>query len=240
MELWVWLTAALSLFIGCWVQTALGFGMAVIAAPIFVLLNPMWVPVALTLCALFLSVLNTWNQRQHLELKALALPFITRIPGTIAGAWLLLQLDTNTLQIFVACCVLLAVIISYYGAQFEYTSKRMGAAAFVSGIMGTTTSIGGPPMALVMQHGDPKNVRANLSLYFAYSCTLSMFSYYAIGILDTQLLIESASFLPVCILGFVLGIKARARVDDGNKFRPLVLVVCSAAALVALLGVVFN
>lgn len=214
--------------------------MAVIAAPIFVLLNPMWVPVALTLCALFLSILNTWNQRQHLELRALALPFITRIPGTIVGAWLLLQLNANTLQMFVACCVLLAVVISYYGAQFEYTPKRMGAAAFASGIMGTTTSIGGPPMALVMQHGNPKNVRANLSLYFAYSCTLSMCSYYAIGLLNTQLLMESMSFLPVCVLGFVLGKKARGRVDDGNRFRPLLLVICSAAALVALLGVVIN
>lgn len=240
MDLWIWFAAALSLFVGCWVQTALGFGMAVIAAPIFVLLNPMWVPVALTLCALFLSILNTWNQRQHLELRALALPFITRIPGTIVGAWLLLQLNANTLQMFVACCVLLAVVISYYGAQFEYTPKRMGAAAFASGIMGTTTSIGGPPMALVMQHGNPKNVRANLSLYFAYSCTLSMCSYYAIGLLNTQLLMESMSFLPVCVLGFVLGKKARGRVDDGNRFRPLLLVICSAAALVALLGVVIN
>ena len=239
MELWIWLAAAFSLFIGCWVQTALGFGMAVIAAPIIVILNPLWVPVALTLCALFLSVLNTWNQRAHLELKALVLPFITRLPGTIVGAWLLLQLDTNTLQIFVAGCVLLAVVISYFGKQFEYTPTRMGTAAFGSGIMGTTTSIGGPPMARVMQHGKPKNVRANLSLYFGYSCTISMISYAYIGILNEKLLIESASFLPVCIVGFVLGIKSRDYIDDGEKFRPLLLILCGGAALIALVGVLF-
>ena len=236
MDVWLWLAAAFSLFIGCWVQTALGFVMAVIAAPIIVILNPYWVPVALTLCALFLSILNTWNQRHYLELKALVLPFITRIPGTLLGAWLLLQLDARSLQLFVAVCVFLAVIISYYGKQFEYTSTRMGFAAFVSGIMGTTTSIGGPPMALVMQHGNPKNVRANLSLYFGYSCTISMISYAYIGMLDTQLLAESASFLPVCIAGFALGIKSRDYIDDGARFRPLLLMLCGGAALVALIG----
>lgn len=237
MDLMIWGFAALSLFIGCWVQTALGFGMAVIAAPIIVILNPLWVPVALTLCALFLSILNTWSQRQDLEYKALVIPFITRIPGTILGAWLLLQLDTHSLQLFVAGCVLLAVFISYYGKQFDYTPRRMGGAAFVSGIMGTTTSIGGPPMALVMQHGKPNNIRANLSLYFAYSCTLSMISYAMIGVVDQELMLESVSFLPVCLLGFLLGVKARPYIDNNNRFRPLLLILCGSAGLIALLGV---
>ncbi|KZX74282.1 hypothetical protein A3715_13190 [Oleiphilus sp. HI0009] len=236
MDLWIWLLAALSLFVGCWIQTALGFGMAVIAAPIIVILNPLWVPVALTLCALFLSVLNTWNQREYIEYRALALPFITRIPGTILGAWLLLQLDIFALQLFVAGCVFAAVIISYYGKQFDYTPRRMGLAAFISGIMGTTTSIGGPPMALVMQHGKPQNIRANLSIYFGYSCTISMISYAYIGVLNQQLLIESLSFLPVCLLGFVLGVKARPYIDDNNRFRPLLLSLCSIAALIAFIG----
>jgi len=237
MELWIWLAAATSLLIGCWVQTALGFGMAVIAAPIIVILNPAWVPVALTLCALFLSILNTWNQRAHIEWKALTLPFLTRIPGTVAGAWLLLQLSTHALQLFVAICVILAVVISYYGKQFDYTPRRMGLAAFVSGIMGTTTSIGGPPMALVMQHGKPNNIRANLSMYFGYSCTISMISYAYIGLLDTQLILESLSFIPVCIIGFLLGVKARPYIDNNERFRPLLLVLCSCAAAIAIMGV---
>ena len=34
MDMLTWSIAAISLLVGCWVQTALGFGMAVIAAPI--------------------------------------------------------------------------------------------------------------------------------------------------------------------------------------------------------------
>ena len=231
----VWSTAALSLLIGCWVQTALGFGMAVIAAPIIVLFKPEWVPVVLTMTALILSILNTWSQREHLETSHLSFSFLSRIPGTFLGAWLLMQLDTTWLQFSVAACVLLALVISYLGKQFSYTPKRLAFASFVSGITGTTTSIGGPPMALVMQHGKPQAIRANLSLYFSYSCIISLIAYAYMGLLTDSILIACMSFIPVCLLGFATGIKARNFVDAG-RFRPLLLILCSIAGVIALFG----
>lgn len=216
-------------------QTALGFGLAVFAAPIIVILQPQWVPVILTLTAFFLSLANTLDQRESLQLKSMIAPFITRIPGTVFGAWLLLQLNTVWLQFSVAACVLLAVAISYWGKQFPYTPKRLAIAAFFSGVTGTTTSIGGPPMALVMQYGDPKSVRANLSLFFTYSCVVSLIAYAYMGLLTESLLIIGASFLPVCLLGFITGIKARNYVDAG-RFRPLLLILCSVSAGIALFG----
>jgi uncharacterized membrane protein YfcA len=235
MELFPWLIAATSLLVGCWIQTALGFGAAVFAAPIIVIIQPSWVPVIITVTALILSLLNAWNQRESLRLNELVNPFIMRVPGTILGAWLLTHLDVVSLQIAIATCVLLAVVITYFGKQFDYTPKRLGIASFISGITGTTTSIGGPPMALVMQHGDPSIVRANLSIYFVYSCTLSLISYWLIGLLDLELLLTSLSFIPVCLLGFATGIKARPYVDSG-KFRFLLLILCSIAGLIALSG----
>lgn len=235
MELLPWCIAATSLLIGCWVQTALGFGMAVIAAPLIILVEPKWVPAPITATALILSFFNIWSERQHVQLNKLWLPFVTRIPGTIVGAWLLLQLNVFWLQVFVAGSVMLAVVISHFGTKFEYTQRRMGVAAFVSGIMGTTTSIGGPPMALVMQHGAPPAVRANLSVYFAYSCTLSLIAYAYIGLLDKQMMQISLSFIPLSIIGFYFGKKARRYVDNG-RFRPLLLCLCAASGLAALGG----
>lgn len=235
MELSTWLIAATSLLLGCWIQTAMGFGMAVFAAPIIVFVAPEWVPIPLTATALVLSVFNTVNQRQHLQLNELVTPFLWRIPGTLFGAWLLLQMNHLWLQLSVAICVLSAVVISALGKQFSYTPKRLGIAAFVSGIMGTTTSVGGPPMALVMQHGNPATVRANLSLYFGYSCTLSMLMYGYMGLLTEEIIKASLSFLPLAVLGFLLGIRARSYVDSG-KFRPLLLWLCGTAGLIALIS----
>ena len=235
VDLVIWSTAAVSLLVGCWIQTALGFGMAVIAAPIIVLFKPEWVPVVLTMTALILSLLNTWDQRKHLETDKLSAPFLSRIPGTFLGAWLLVQLDTAWLQFSVAACVLLAVVGSYIGKQFPYTPKRLAFASFISGITGTTTSIGGPPMALVMQHGHPQAIRANLSLYFSYSCIISLIVYAYLGLITSSILVACLSFLPVCLLGFVTGIKARSYVD-GGRFRPILLVLCGLAGSIALVG----
>ncbi len=229
----VWLLTGLALFIGSWIQTALGFGLAVFAAPIIVVLKPEWVPVLLTLMALLVSLLNTWNQRQHIDYKALPLPFLTRIPGTLIGVWLLAMLDTAWLQMLVAACVLLAVLISFAGPQFRYTPARLGWAAFVSGITGTTTSIGGPPMALVMQHGAPERVRGNLSIYFIYGCVVSLLGYVWLGLITPALLMEASIFLPLCAAGYGLGKRSRAYVDAG-RFRPLLLMLCGAAGLFAM------
>lgn len=239
MDLIPWLVTALSLLVGCWVQTALGFGMAVIAAPIVVLVAPQWVPVVLTFSALVLSIFNTINQWQHIDIRSLLPAFVWRIPGTLFGAWLLIQLDVFWLQVAVSGSVLLAVLISCLGKQFQYTPARLGTAAFASGIMGTTTSVGGPPMALVMQHGSPPVVRANLSLYFGYSCTLSMLSYVYIGKVDTEILWASTSLIPVVAIGFLAGIRARAYVD-GGRFRPLLLILCGSAGFAALLGALWQ
>ena len=62
----IWIICALVLLFGSWVQTTIGFGLAVVAAPIMVWVSPIWVPVVLTITALLLSLINTWNQRQHL------------------------------------------------------------------------------------------------------------------------------------------------------------------------------
>jgi len=234
-DLIIWLISAAVLLLGCWIQTALGFGMAVVAAPIIVLIEPQWVPVVLTFTALPLCALNTWNQRDALEIKTMILPLLTRIPGTTLGVWLLLQLDTTGLRILVSLCVLLAVLITLVSGKFTATRSHLGWAGFFSGITGTTTSIGGPPMALVMQHGHPRTVRANISLFFTYGCIVSIIGYAVAGILNIELLIDSLSFLPCTLIGFYYGIRLRGYVD-GDKFRPLILGLCTVAALVALIG----
>ena len=230
----VWWLCALALAAGCLIQTALGFGMAVLAAPIIVVLRPEWVPVVLTVTALVLSLLNIWHLRRDIQLRAMLAPIITRIPGTIVGTWILLQLPVQALQLLVAGAVLLAVLVSAFGRTFEATPTRLGVAGFVSGIMGTTTSIGGPPMALVMQHGNARTIRANLALYFGYSCVLSLVSYQLSGLLTPSLWRDSLSFIPAALLGFMLGRLCQNWVDD--RFRPLLLILCSVSAGLAVSG----
>ena len=50
--------------VGAYVQTATGFGLAVIAAPVLFFVNPALVPAPVTVCALALSLINAWVFRE--------------------------------------------------------------------------------------------------------------------------------------------------------------------------------
>lgn len=230
-----WLLCAVILIFGCAIQTAVGFGMAVIAAPLIMLLQPQWVPFVLTFTALTLSVMNAWHQRAHLQFSMVLPAAISRIPGTVVGAWFLVSISLAWLHLVVAICVLLGVLVSLINIRFEATATRMSIAGFFSGFMGTTTSIGGPPMALVLQHADPKTVRANLGFYFAYACVISMISYAITGLLTWSVMLTCVSFFPSAVLGFALGKRLHGKVE-GEHFRFVILFLCGAASLIALFG----
>ncbi len=228
--------SAAVLLLGCCIQTAMGFGMAVLAAPIIMLIEPAWVPYVLTSTALFLSVMNAWHQRKNIQISLIAPAMLTRIPGTVLGVWVLMAVSVAWLHVIVASAVLVAVVVSLINVRFDATRSRLSWAGFASGFMGTTTSIGGPPLALVMQYGAPDRVRGNLGLYFAYSCILSLLSYWVSGLLTKDSLMLCLSFCPVAIMGFVLGLRMQRWVNQ-ERFRGLLLSLCSVAAIVALMGV---
>ncbi|WP_086930886.1 sulfite exporter TauE/SafE family protein [Agarilytica rhodophyticola] len=238
-SLLAWCLTAFVLFLGCWLQTALGFGMAVIAAPIVILINPSWVPYVLTWIALVISATNAWNLRRNIHFKGMLPAFVMRLPGTALGAYALAHIAAVWLHVVVTLCVLIAVIISVVSIRFEATKNRLAVAGFASGFMGTTTSIGGPPMALVMQYSEPDTMRANLSLYFTYSCILSLASYFIGGLIDPHLTLVCLSFVPSALLGFWAGAKTRPMISLG-LFRPLLLASCGIASLISLVGIVIT
>lgn len=232
----VWWLAAATLLIGCTIQSAMGFGMALIAAPIIVLVRPEWVPMVLTIVAMMLSIQNAWGQRSGIQWRAMGAPMITRIPGTLLGAWALTIIPVQGLQLSVAGMVFIAIGVTLFAKPFPASTTNLSIAGFFSGISGSTTGIGGPPMALVMQHGSSHNTRANLSIYFLYSCLVSLAFYQGLGLMSQELWLAGLSFAPIAIAGYSLGRFLRPWAD--TRFRPLLLALCGVSAAVAMIGAV--
>lgn len=172
---------ALALAAGCFVQSTVGFGMAIVAAPIIYFFEPKFVPGVITLVGFFLALINMWQYRQMLSFKGLTAAFVGRVPGTIVAGVLLLYITSESLALVLGIGVLLAVVISLTKVRIRPTPKALFWAGFASGVMGTSTSIGGPPMALVLQHAEAGKLRANLAGYFAFSCLLSLIALSATG-----------------------------------------------------------
>jgi len=232
----IWWFCALTLFAGCIIQTSMGFGLAVLAAPIIVMLRPEWAPIILTMVSLILSILNAWGLRHAIHWQSMSVAMITRIPGTILGAWVLTIVAIQALQLMIAIMVLLAILITAFTKPFETSPRRMAIAGLLSGFMGTTTAIGGPPMALLMQHGNGDTIRSNLAVYFVFGCIVALISYQMIGLLSDEIWVAGLSFIPVTVAGYGMGIYARQWVD--SRFRPILLVLCSISASAALFGAI--
>ncbi len=166
MDLGILLAMTL-IFVGSFVQSSIGFGLAIVTAPpILFQISPDYVPAPITVVALFLSLINASHHRATISLDGLWMAFLGRVPGSIAGAFLLYWVDASQLSLWLGVLVILAVAVSLLPFRIQPNPKRMMVAGFFSGFFGTSSGIGGPPMALLLQHQEGNLIRANLSAFF--------------------------------------------------------------------------
>jgi hypothetical protein len=97
--------------------------------------------------------------------------------------------------------------------------------------MGTTTSIGGPPIALVYQGSEGPTFRSTLATYFAFGAAISLAMLALAGQLGAHELRLGALLWPGVAIGFLLS-RPLTRVLDDGWTRPIVLAISTLSALV--------
>ncbi|WP_434359762.1 sulfite exporter TauE/SafE family protein [Parasalinivibrio latis] len=223
-----YLIVALILGFGCFVQSLIGFGLAIVAAPIMLQVKPELVPATVSLVAFLLSTITTWQYRKGLSLKGLGYAFVGRIPGTALAAIAMIYISATTFAIVMGLAVLSAVVVSLVKIDLQPNNRNMFIAGFLSGLIGTTTSIGGPPMALIMQNSEATNLRANLSLFFWFSSLLSLVALYMTGHFTEIHLKAAAMALPTMLIGNLIAYRIAPYIDK-KWIRYGLLVLCSVA-----------
>lgn len=227
--------ALLLIFIGSFVQSAIGFGLAIIAAPLLFQLSPAYVPAPIIIVALFISLINSYQYKSAISMRGLWSALLGRVPGSLLGAVILFYVDTQQLSLLLGVLVILAVLVSLAPWKIQPTPWRLAVAGFFSGLFGTSSSIGGPPMALIMQHQTAHFVRANLSAFFLFSCVMSLAMQAPIGYLNQSHLSLALPLLPSALLGFLVA-KRYADSIPREVVRKASLVLCFMAGVTAVLN----
>jgi uncharacterized membrane protein YfcA len=223
------------IFIGSYVQSSIGFGLAIIAAPILFFIDPLYVPAPITVCALTLSLANAAKHRRAVSLMELKFAILGRVPGTLLGGALLVYIAPDALALFLGGSVIVAVAISISSVMFKATKGAMFTAGLLSGFMGTTSSIGGPPMALVMQHEGSDYIRANLAAFFIVSCIMSLAMLSTIGLFGMVQIKMSLPLLPATLAGYWLAMQTLHLISREN-LRQFSLGLCLIAGFAAMLS----
>lgn len=224
------LIAVAAVLVGSCLQGALGFGLGLVSAPVLVILNADLVPAALLAIGLPLAASVVWRERADLDLRMIRWAILGRIPGTIIGSLSVALLSRQVLSVGFGVVILAAVAVSTFGLAITPTRRNLFVAGVLSGVSGTATSVGGPPVALVYQQMPGAQVRAALSFYMVVGAVGSLVALGLVGEVEPNDLLVAAILSPVVMVGFVVSRRVVHIVDQG-LVRPAVLVFASLSAV---------
>ena len=233
LSLLVVLVAGVAALVGAAVQGTVGLGLGLVAAPVWALLDPTLVPATILLTTSVLPVLTGLREREGVDWRGLSYALPARVVGTGAGAWVVVTQPATTTAVVVAVVVLGAVGLSVTTWHARPTPRALVAAGLVSGVSGTATSVGGPPVALLYQRSDGQVLRATMGVYFLVGNVVSVATLALAGAVGSRDLLRAAVLLPFVVAGFLLSGPLRGRVD-GDRLRLAVLLLSAGSALVLL------
>lgn len=228
--------AALAMGLGATVQGTIGFGQALVATPLLLLIDPRLVPGPATVAGSVLSVLVVVRERKVTGVHGLRWALIGLVPGTVLAAIALAHLSADGLAVLAAVLVLAAVGASLAGLHVVPGPRTLSIAGLVSGFMGTTAAVSGPAMALVYQRSSGPVLRASLARFFLVASALTVVALVPAGKFGGEAVLRGLAMVPGVLVGFACSGRLIGRVDAGRT-RLAVLVVSSASAIAVVLRV---
>ncbi|WP_157673704.1 sulfite exporter TauE/SafE family protein [Endozoicomonas ascidiicola] len=238
MEISLWqILAAMSIVgFGALVQGTIGFGMAVVAAPFLYQIDPGLVPGPLIFSGMMIGTLSARRYAKDIDWKTLGYALLGRVPGSMIGVAVLTVISGQNLSLMLGATVLLAVAGSLLPYKLKMSPGTLMGAGFCSGIMGTAASIGGPPMALLMQNESGNRIRANLGVFFIIGSAISLVLLSVNGLFSKQQLGYGVLLFPSVLAGHWLAGRVAERVEK-EKIRQAMLVLCSISGITAIVSV---
>jgi uncharacterized protein len=232
--------AAVAAFAGAAVQSATGFGFALVLSPaLFAVMDPVEAVTALLVLGLALNLLVLFEggRPEHVDWRALAPMLLAAVPGLAIGAVALTQLSKEVLQVAVGVAVIAAA-----GWQLRRRASRphlqpaaAWGAGFASGALTTSISVSGPPLVLWLEARGvrPEEFRASLAASFLalnLAGGIVLVAAEGSGTFDAGAV---AVLLALVVAGYAVGAVGFRRLDRERFFNlVLVLVAITGAASV--------
>lgn len=227
------------------VNGGLGFGFSTLTVPVALaavaprILNPALVLLEVLLNGLSLilnrgGVRSTWRRVTPLLAGVL--------PGTVVGSVLVAVVAATAIKASTYALLLPLVLLQFSGARLRISYRRPSVgvpAGFGVGVLYATTTISGPPLAMLLGSEDdlsPEEFRGAMALVRLVESGTTLGAYLLLGLVQAPSLELFGLLLPAVALGAPLGRWALTRLDR-DVFRRVWLAVdtgfvCAGLALV--------
>jgi len=228
------------IFLASATQGLMGFGFALVSASIMIIfLPPKIVVPIIIICSTLNNMIILFEVRKWVDLKRILPLIIAGIIGVPIGTYLLIVLNDNILRIFIGSIIILFAVAFLIGFKRKIKNEKLVFApvGFISGLLGGSTSMGGPPVILFFTNqGVKKRVfRANLVAYFMVLSLVTISSFILGGLITPEVIKYVILFLPTTIFGVTIGIKLAHKVEE-KLFQDIALILVIVAGLLSIVS----
>ena len=207
--------------VGACLQGIGGIGFAMFSAPIAGLFYPVMAPGPLLMLGLVVSVMSAVREFRSIDWVVARYGIGGRFVGGAIAAGALAVLAPQPMAIAFALMLLVAIGLSMAGWTLRPSRRNAALAGVASGVMGTITSAGAPPFAILTQGMKPPQIRATVGCILAVGSGTSLAMLAAVGRFNQADFQLSLMLLPWILLGFMLSGRVGTRISPLSIRRGL-------------------
>lgn len=186
-------------------QVSIGMGFGMLASPLIALVRPDLVPGSILTMGLVVAFAGTWRERANISMNEMKLGIGGRIIGSLISVCILaLIVNLSGFLVVFGLLMLIAIGLAASGIQFEFNDRNLFGLSIVSGVVGTITAVGAPPMAIIYHNRPPETVRPTLNAFFFSGSVLGLIGMGVTGWLGWNDFLAASIFLPAMFFGIFI------------------------------------
>ena len=236
VELLTLVPAVIIILAGSLIKSTTGFGLAMVSAPLLLLLwepvlvVPVLLPLMFTVDALIVA--QKWRL---LEIRRVAPMTVAGVLGIPLGTYVLLAAPEDALRLAIPGLTIVSAALLLLGIKVPLSRERLaaGIAGLLSGLLISSTAMSGPPVALFLinQRWAKDTFRASLGFFFLTLDILAIIALTVTGVLDGGTLLVSAALWPAVLVGYLAAVRLLPHIRQQVFLRMATIAVLAAAVL---------
>ena len=228
--LWILAAASLVVVCGAIIQSSIGMGFGLTVAPILAVLDQDLVPGPILMMGFLTAGAGALREWRRVNAGEVGTALAGRLVGGVIATWVIMILpDRSTFSLVFGLTILASLLLAIAGWRMPFTMANLAAMGWVSGLTGTITGVGAPPLAMVYQDRAALAARPTLNAFFSIGCLMSLILLALAGWVGLDDVVVALAFLPAMALGLNLARIARPYVDQ--RFRLAMWSLSGIAAL---------
>lgn len=228
------LAAATSVVVvGAVLQAATGMGTGILIVPLLALIELALVPGPAVLASVALALPMAWSGRRHIAWHELTPLMAGLVAGCAIGAFTLASIPADRVGIAFAIAILVTVAVTSLGLKLPFNRRSLASVGVLAGIMGASSGVGAPPIALLYQHREGPELRPTLAFVYTAASAVILVFLIGVGKFGQHELNLALLLMPGFVLGYFLA-RPLAKVLDRGYSRLAVLTLSAISAVVLL------